>query len=211
MFIKRLLIISTLSILISACTSMSFKAMYEMATFDPLSIQPDELVLALRANESVIITKGSVEIKLAYSVPAYGEYAAVDRKHTFLVDVDRIAQTKKTEASDLLPEILLDGIEVNEQVTILRLNQQDAKEMMETQKLIKRYRDLDVKGKGMFSFSLNQSCIINSENLDSLFVDLFLKTSNEESFFVFFDDLDVVAQAQEQQLDLKQVNKCNNH
>lgn len=185
--------------------------MYEMATFDPLSIQPDELVLALRANESVIITKGSVEIKLAYSVPAYGEYAAVDRKHTFLVDVDRIAQTKKTEDSDLLPEILLDGIEVNEQVTILRLNQQDAKEMMETQKLIKRYRDLDVKGKGMFSFSLNQSCIINSENLDSLFVDLFLKTSNEESFFVFFDDLDVVAQAQEQQLDLKQVNKCNNH
>jgi len=205
MFIKRLLLITSITLVISACTSMSFKAMYKMATLDPLTIKPDELVLALRTDQAVDIGKGTVEMKLAFSGPAYQQYEAVERDHAFLVEVEKIDVEQTVTPYS---EILLDGIEANEQVTILKLNPADAAQMAETQKIIKRYRESEVKGKGMFSFGFNQSCIIRSEYLESLPVDLFLKTSNDEEFFMFFDDLDVIEQARDQQMDLKQVNKC---
>lgn len=212
--LKKTLIIISMMVL-SACTSMSFKGMYKMATLDPLSINPKELQLALRTNQIVEVTSGSVVVKLSYSGPAYENYPAVDRNHKFNVEVVRfdpqnqIAQDEPNSGlAYQLPHELLDGLEQQEQVTILALNEQDAEIMFETLNIAKRYKDADIKGNGSFSFSFNQSCLLNSDNMEYLPVDLFLKMERDESFFIFFEDIDVIEQAHENNVDLKQVNQC---
>lgn len=202
---KKLLTIVLFSYLLTGCMSMPIKGMYKMATLDPLSIDPHELKLALRTEQVVEVAKGSVVMQLEYSTPAVGEYSAVDRKHKFNVAVERFEDTSSAQT---LPSILLDGIEANEQVTLLFLSAQDATEMAETLRIVREYKAADIKGRGMIGFSFNQNCLLNTETMKSLEVDLFLKTAEKEQYFMFFDDFDVIEHAKEENVDLKQLNQC---
>jgi hypothetical protein len=213
----RVFFVILASSLLTACMSMPFKGMYKLATLDPLSIDPAQLKLALRTDQVVEVATGSVVMQLEYSSPAHDDLPAIERKHKFSVAVERFEANRTTNARQAgdqqlsinsLPEVLLDDMLPSEQVTLLFLNEQDAKDMAETQRIAKQYKAAGAKGTGMLGFSFNQSCLLNTENMDSLDVDLFLKTAKDQAFFKFFDDLDVIEQARAENVDLKQINQC---
>ncbi|NVK24522.1 MAG: hypothetical protein HWE10_06315 [Gammaproteobacteria bacterium] len=213
---KRVITIGAILVVLSGCMSMSFKGMYKMATLDPLAIEPSELRLALRTDQVVKVKTGSVTMQLEFTVPAHKHLPSLERKHKFDIEVKQFDVNQssnmgeaETKMAHQLPEILLDGIQVNEQVTLLYLSPQDAEAMAETQAQIKKYKAAGAKGKGMLSFDFNESCLLNTEQMVSLPVDLFLKTAKGEEFFMFFEDLDVVKQASERDVDLKQINRCD--
>lgn len=202
----KLIALILFSTLLTACMSMPYKAMYKMATLDPLSLEPHDLKLALRTEQTVEVATGSVVMQLEYSMSAQKGFPTTERKHKFNVAVERF-DTKHQEHQ--LPDVLLDGIGATEQVTLLYLNEQDAEEMSETLKIVREHKAADIKGKGMIGFSFNQNCLLNTQTMKSLEVDLFVKTAKAEGFFMLFDDVDVIEQAHDEDINLKQLNKCD--
>lgn len=190
-----------LAVMLSGCMSMPVGTMLKMSQFSPMDIEPAGLRLAIRTDQAIKIEQGAVYVKFGFETEGTDKLPPVSRNHQFNVQV--LPDLKAGYSA-----LLFDDIESNETVTVLKLSDQDARIMQQAQSLIKQYKDADADVKGHFSLGMQNKCFGNVESFETLDVDLFLRTSMQDDYFLFLENVDIIEQAKEHNVNLQQVNKC---
>lgn len=199
---KALLAFSlSISVLIGGCMSMPISTMYKMSQFSLADMKPAAMRVAIRTNEAIEVKNGAAKVNMSYVSEGSDTMEPVNIDYK--INVIALHDIK----ADFAP-ILLDGIEDRERVTILKLSNEDAKNMQDLLDLAKKYKANDVKGTGSFGISLDNNCFGNLDKFSELEVDLFLQTDESEGFMMFLEDIDIIEQAADNNINLKQVNKC---
>ncbi|MBU2876233.1 hypothetical protein [Aliiglaciecola lipolytica] len=189
------------TVILSGCMSMPISTMYKMSQFSPFDMEPQDIRIALRTDKSIEVKNGAAKIFMSYSSDGNDSLPAFYEEHNFSVE---ILQYRHSE----MPEILLDDIEDNERVTILKLSDSDAQAMKDLLAKAKQYKALDAKGRGEFAISTENNCFGNLNNFASLEVDVFLQAVKEDGYMLFLEDVDVIEQAKDNDIDLHQTNLC---
>ena len=163
---------------LSACTSMSFTGMYRLSQLSPLTVAPDQIKVAIKANENINIRTGDVNLKLGY----WADDKSLNIDEEFLVEV---IQNTSISAN------LFDDKEADENITILQLSTADTSRFKEVQSLVSAYKEKDGQGKGMFSFGINNFCLKRDIPTNKLEIDMKIQTSEEDGFFSFLSDFNL--------------------
>ena len=162
---------------LSACANMTFKGMYEMATFDLFELDPSQLKIAIRTDKQLHIKQGNVVINLSF----------ISDDETLYID------------EKLLPEVrqkmpisgeLSDGIKSNEQVTIFNLASKDAAIMRDAILQAKEYKESGRTGVGSFGISIEDVCF-NEESLINADIDILVQKSVDDDYFMFLENLNL--------------------
>lgn len=198
---KRYIVTAMVVVGLAGCTSMPISTMLKMSQFSPMDIEPEGLRLAIRTDQAVKLKQGAVQIAFGFESAGTDVLPSVKEEHSFKVEV-------LSDMTTGLPPILFEDIEPNETVTILKLSAEDADIMQKAKALIKKYKSADAKTKGFFSFGFEDQCFGNIDGFESLDVDLFLKTTTSEDYFLFMEDMDILEEAADNNVNLKEVNKC---
>ncbi len=191
---------------LTGCMSMPISTMYKMVAFSPLDMKPNEMRVAIRTNEAIDVQSGAVKIFMGLKSEGLTEdgekvQQAIEEKYEFLV------QVQPDIKADFSP-MLLDGIEDRERLTILKLSNEDAQTMTDGLTLAKKYKASKAQISGSFSISTENSCFGNLSQFEELEVDVFLQTDNKDGYMLFLEDFDIIEEAQDRNVDLKAVNKC---
>ncbi|MFA3790349.1 hypothetical protein AB6T38_04455 [Aliiglaciecola sp. SL4] len=189
------------SVILNGCMSMPLSTMYKMSQFSPLDMEPQDIRIALRTDQSIDVKNGAAKIFMSYSSDGNESLPAFYEEHNFNVQVQQAPITD-------MPEILLDDLDNNERVTILKLSDSDAQLMNGLLAKAKEYKAEDVKGRGEFAISTENNCFGNLNKFASLEVDVFLQAVKEDGYMLFLEDVDVIEQAKDNGIGLQQTNRC---
>ena len=209
---NRILLVSALTLILSACMSMPFKTMYKMSQFSPLEIKPHELSVAIRTNEAINIQNGAVQVSM--NVKSEGLQTSEENPNSNSnefgpLDINLKMNVMLSPAIQLyLAPILLDGIEDNERVTILSLSEKDAQEMADTLDLIRKYKAKGLKPQGGFGISTQAQCFGDFSVFEELDVDIFIQVEKQEGYMMFLEDIDIIEEAKDRNVELLTSNKC---
>lgn len=209
--VLALLLMAT-STLLSGCMSIPVTTMYKMSQLSILSLNPDEIQVAVRTNELVEVHGGAVNIRMATSSKGLAEEGADEAKNfpPFNHEYKFKPQEQVLSASaSNIPAILKDDIEGNEKITILKFYDKDAATMKDVLAQVKRYREKGAKVSGEFSIGFESSCFSNLYQFDELEVDLFLQTKEDDGFMLFFEDINIIEEAREYDVEDNSQGKCN--
>ena len=166
---------------LAACSSIPITSLYKLYKLDPFRMSPQELRIIIRADEAISIRKGNISMNIGFK--AHDDSLTID--DTYLVEVER---------NGSLPTEVLDDREPNEALTLLRLSEADARQLAETQKLLKPYADSDDEsdaGEGSFGISVTGVCLNKPIPPGKSRLTLYLQSSVEDGFFVFLKNLDM--------------------
>ncbi|MDO6692457.1 hypothetical protein Q4574_04130 [Aliiglaciecola sp. 3_MG-2023] len=197
----NLFAVFTFSVFLTGCMSMPISTMYKMSQFSPFDMEPKDIRIALRTNQSIEVKSGAAQIFMSYSSDGNERLPAFYEEHKFNVQVQKIQNAE-------IPEILLDDLEDNEAVTILKLSDSDAQTMKNLLAKAKEYKAQEARGKGEFAISTENNCFGNLNNFTSLEVDVFLQAVKEDGYMLFLEDIDVIEEANNNDIDLQQTNRC---
>tara|TARA_A200000159_G_scaffold156819_1_gene172202 strand:+ start:22058 stop:22606 length:549 start_codon:yes stop_codon:yes gene_type:complete len=180
--------------------------MYKMSQLSILSLNPDEIQVAVRTNEVVEVHGGAVNIRMATSSEGLPEKGTNEAENfpPFNHEYKFRPQEQVLSASaSNIPAILKDDIEDNEKITILKFYDKDVLAQ------VKRYREKGAKVSGEFSIGFESSCFSNLYQFDELEVDLFLQTKEDDGFMLFFEDIDIIEEAREYGVEDNSQGECN--
>jgi hypothetical protein len=186
---------------LTGCMSMPIMTMYKLSQLSPLDIQPSNIRVALRTDKAITIEDGATEINMSYYSEGGHTLAPVSMEHSFYI------RTTPQQASPL-SDILLDGMEDNEQITLLSLSDEQAQKMADILAIAKKYKANDIKGKGEFSIHIQEACFGNISQFDSLALDIFLQTDAADGYMMFLENIDIIEQAEANSMNLAQTNTC---
>ena len=209
--ILALLLMAT-STLLSGCMSIPVTTMYKMSQLSILSLNPDEIQVAVRTNELIEVHGGAVNIRMATSSEGLAEEGTDEAKNfpPFNHEYKFKPQEQVLSASaSNIPVILKDDIEDNEKITILKFYDKDVATMKDVLAQVKRYREKGAKVSGEFSIGFESSCFSNLYQFDELEVDLFLQTKEDDGFMLFFEDIDIIEEAREYDVEDNSQGECN--
>jgi len=146
--------------------------MYSLSKLDPMTMDPEQIRVAIRVNESVNATQGSAQIITSYKT----EDGSMSEEHTFNVQL--------TNAQTLTPK-LTRGLLPGEQVTVMSLTPEDAHTMRGFQKRLIAFKSADVEGTGSFTIKFGKLCLDKEMPEDDVPLTLFVKTETNEDYIIF--------------------------
>ncbi|RYV01665.1 hypothetical protein SOPP22_14970 [Shewanella sp. OPT22] len=184
------------TMLLSACSNIPLTTIYKMMTMNPLDVDPRQLVVAVGSPKGISIQTGDVVIHFEYKTPQ----SNVTLKHEFFVQVN---------PNYKIPTELKEEVEDNNQITVLQLSKHDAEAMYQAQKKIKAYKQKYDDGLGKFTIQIKASCMTKSYLKDELELDLFLKLKDDEEFFTFMEDIDVMELKNKQEMPSNKMTECS--
>lgn len=201
------------STLLGGCMTIPVTTMYKMSQLSVLSLNPDEIQVAVRTNELVEVNGGAVNIRMATSsdgLPKGKNEAETENFPPFKHEYKFKPQEQVLSTSESnIPAILKDDIEDYEKITILKFYDKDAATMKDVLAQVKRYREKGAKVFGEFSIGFESSCFSNLYQFDELEVDLFLQTKEDDGFMLFFEDIDIIEEAREYDVEENSLGQCN--
>jgi len=180
MKILNVMIVTAVTTFITACSNIPLSTMYRMVNLNPLDIDPRQLVVAVRSPQGVNVRDGDIVINFSFET----EKPDISFKHKFLV---------KTNPDYRISEGMKEDTQENEHITILQLSAQDALTMHRAQQAVKAYRENHDDGAGRFSINVNSVCRDNDFSEENSELDINLKLKNEEEFFPFMEDIDLMS------------------
>jgi hypothetical protein len=148
--------------------------MYSLSKIDPMKIDPEQIRVAIRVDESVNATRGSAQITMGYKV----EDSDIHEEHQF--DVQLI------NAQTLTPK-LTRGMQPGERVTVMSLKPEDAHTMRDFQQRLYQYKAAGIEGDGSFSLRLKDLCLDYALTDRDIPLTLFLYSESYEDFIVFIN------------------------
>ena len=176
----RTSIVLFLVTVLSACASVPLSTMYKLYRLSPMEADPSQLKIAIRTHKNIGIPHQGAKIQLGYES---------EDKSTIIDDTYFIQIISNAV---LTPELTEDQ-KVDESVTILQLSPEDAERMKWVQQQVKQDETNDIKGKGFLSITLDNTCVTKRPVPESdLTADIFMQTSNQDGFFIFTQDLDLL-------------------
>ena len=158
--------------LLVACTAIPISSMYSLSKIEPMNIDPEQIRVAIRVDESVNAAHGNAQITMGYKA----EKAGIDEEHEFDVQL--------TSAQTLTPK-LTRGKLAGERVTVMSLSAEDARTMRDFQQRLYQYKAAGIDGDGSFSLRLKDLCLDSALPDGDIPLTLFLKTESDEDYIVF--------------------------
>ena len=166
-----------------ACSSMSFVGMYKMSQMDPMTMDPAQIRVAIKTDQTVEVKKGAATITFQYQ----SEDKSINIDKIFEVAIDN-----QNEAA----YALFGKLKPTEVVTSLSLTPEDAKLFRQFQQTIANHKANNGKGTGSFGLGLTDFCLPDPMPERDLLVDVYLQTDQQDGFFKFLSDVDVKEQAE---------------
>lgn len=163
-------------LIISGCASVPLRTLYHMHDFDPMLADPARLQVAVKTHQAIQLHKGDVRIDLGFTAADN----SLQIRDTYLIDVHL--------GGTVAPQ-LREDLEEDEQVIVFTLNEQDARQMRESQQRILVYRDKDQEGTGSFGVSVNNLCLAAPVALRDVVVDIYLQTDPDIGYLLLQEDL----------------------
>lgn len=192
--LKTLLVI-TLFALLGGCASMPLTSMYKLYRLSPMEADPAQIKIAIRAHQAIGIPHGAARMEVKYE--NHDQTSIIEE--TYFIEV--------TQNGVVTPELLEDKA-ADETITILQLTEQDADSMRKIQALVKADTAADIKGKGSLGIGLHGTCLRGTLPKGSLYVDIFMQTSDQDGYFIFTKNLDIRQSQEGWQGDLSQWPDC---
>ncbi len=174
---KNLFVITLISML-SGCASMPLPSMYKLYRLSPMEADPAQIKIAIRAHQAIGIPHGAARMEVKYEN---------HDKSKIIEDIYFIEITQNAA----VPAELKDDKAADEAITILQLTEQDAESMRKIQAQVKADKKAGIKGMGSFGLGLHGTCLQGTLPEGSLYVDIFMQTSDEDSYFIFTENLDI--------------------
>ena len=157
---------------------MPLTTMYKLSRMDPMDADPEQIKVAVRADEAIGIGKGDAQIEFKFDA----EDNSLNIDEIYLIEVVRNPVVQGELYADKKP---------GESITVLGLTTSDAQRMKQLQLEMALFRKGDVKGSGSFRVNLSGMCLHNKMPPGEVQLDLFLQTSEQEGFFVMAKNLDM--------------------
>ena len=179
MIVKRIFLFLMITCVISGCSSIPLTTMYKMMSFDPLGVEPSEVIVAVQAPTGIVINNNDVVIK--FNVKADDPNYSFE--HKYFVKVNE--QYK-------LPDELKQKNKVNSNIFILQLNKDDALEMRHGQDVVKKYKKNNITGSINMSVSVESACKNSEFSTKNSELNVYLKLNNKDDFFTFMEDVNVL-------------------
>lgn len=176
--LKMLLAVSLIA-LVSACGSIPLTTMVKLMDMNPLEADPNQIIVAVKSPNGVSVNDGDVVLDFSFRT---GEPES-SFNHTFPVIVD---------SDYALPAELKDELENDEQFTVMRLSEADAKTMSAGQETIREYRrQHEEGGAGSINVRLVSACQSDEFTWHDSELDVYLKIDQTNEFLLFLDDIDL--------------------
>lgn len=176
----RIFVVLSVFILLSACTSIPLGSMIKMVKLNPLDMDPQQMVVAIRTPQGIMVRDGDVVVN--FNFRADDPDLSFHHQYPVLVNDEYI-----------IPDSLKKDLRGNESITIMQLSEEDAFAMYNSQQVVKEYRQNDVSGAGNINVQLISACRDNHFAWGGSKLNVYLKTHDDESFFLLFRDMDVTA------------------
>ena len=164
---------------VSGCSSIPLTTMYKMMSVNPLELEPSEIVVAVQAPNGIVVSNNDVVIKF--------EFTTNDPNYNFEDEY-----FVKLNTQYVLPNELTQKINRDSKFYILQLSQDDTLKMLRGQELVKKYRMNNSDGGGSFNLSVESVCKNSQFSLKNNELNVFLKLSENDEFFTFMEDLNVL-------------------
>ncbi|RUO34832.1 lipoprotein [Aliidiomarina soli] len=191
---KILLLIGALVVL-TACSSIPLGTMIKMVRLNPLDMDPQQLVVAVKTPEGLKVQEGDVVIDFSFRT----DDPDVSFDHQFPVVIND---------DYAVPEGLTKGLKENESITVMQLSEDDALTMYNAQQAVKEYRRNHEGGAGNIDLRLVSACRDENFSWSDSKLNVYLKTTDEENFFLFLRNMDVTELDDDIQRDLNSLSSC---
>ncbi|WP_241974318.1 hypothetical protein [Aliidiomarina minuta] len=169
--------------------------MIKMVRLNPLEMDPQQLLVAVKTPEGLNVRDGDVVIDFSFRT----DDPDTSFKHQFPVIINDDYR---------LPDSLTKGLKENESITVMQLSEEDALTMYNAQQAIKEYRRNHDGGAGNIDLNLVSACRDDDFSWGDSRLNLYLKTSDEEDFFLFLRNLDVTKLDDDMQSDFETLPSC---
>ncbi|RUO31873.1 hypothetical protein CWE12_02430 [Aliidiomarina sedimenti] len=191
---KMLLLIGALVVL-TACSSIPLGTMIKMVRLNPLDMDPQQLVVAVKTPEGLKVREGDVVIDFSFRT----DDPDVSFDHQFPVVIND---------DYAVPESLTKDLDDDESITVMQLSEDDALTMYNAQQAVKEYRRNHEGGAGNIDLRLVSACRDENFSWSDSKLNVYLKTTDDESFFLFLRNMDVTELDDDIQRDLNALSSC---
>nr|WP_282444910.1 hypothetical protein [Idiomarina sp. ATCH4] len=164
---------------------------------NPLETDPQQLVVAVRSPEGVNVRDGDIVIDFNFRTddPDY----SFDHALPVIINDDYA-----------VPDGLKEDIEGNEKITVMQLSREDAEIMTKGQQMVRDYRENNEKGgAGSMNVRLVSACRDDNFSWGNSELNVYLKTQDDEDFFLFLEDMDVTKLETDVQRNINAIPKCD--
>ncbi|MGI2108886.1 hypothetical protein ACRN9C_05715 [Shewanella frigidimarina] len=180
---------------VSGCSSIPLTTMYKMMSVNPLELEPSEIVVAVQAPNGIVVSNNDVVIKF--------EFTTNDPNYNFEDEY-----FVKLNTQYVLPNELTQEINRDSKFYIFQLNQDDTLKMLRGQELVKKYRMNNSDGGGSFNLSVESVCKNSQFSVKNNELNVFLKLSENNEFFTFMEDLNVLDIGEDKSGYIKPIRSC---
>ncbi|QHS13371.1 hypothetical protein [Shewanella sp. Arc9-LZ] len=180
---------------VSGCSSIPLTTMYKMMSVNPLELEPSEIVVAVQAPNGIVVSNNDVVIKF--------EFTTNDPNYNFEDEY-----FVKLNTQYVLPNELTQEINRDSKFYILQLSQNDTLKMLRGQELVKKYRMNNSDGGGSFNLSVESVCKNSQFSVKNNELNVFLKLNENDEFFTFMEDLNVLEIGEDKSGYIKPIRSC---
>ena len=193
----KIVLLASILTLVTACSNIPLSTMIKMMNLNPLETDPKQLVVAVVAPDGVNVQDGDVVIDFNFRT----DDPSTSFDHHFPVIINE---------GYAVPDNLKEDIEENEKITVLQLSKEDAQTMAEGQQMVKDYRENNEKGgAGSMNVRLVSACRDENFSWGNSELNVYLKTQDDEDFFLFLEDMDVTKLDTDVQRNINAIPKCD--
>ncbi|WP_350432631.1 hypothetical protein ABIS04_03525 [Shewanella sp. H8] len=180
---------------VSGCSSIPLTTMYKMMSVNPLELEPGEIVVAVQAPNGIVVNNNDVVITFNFKTndPNYSF------EHEFFVEVND---------QYVLPDELRQKSNNDSKFFILKLTKDDALKMRHGQDIVKKYRINNSDGAGSFNLSVESACKNSQFSNNSNELNVYLKLNDNDDFFTFMEDLNVLELGEDKPGYFKPITFC---
>lgn len=193
----KIILLASILTLVTACSNIPLSTMIKMMNLNPLETDPEQLTVAVKAPQGVNVRDGDVIIDFNFRTD--DPNSSFDHHFPVIINEDYA-----------IPDSLKEDIEKNEKIMVMHLSKEDAQTMAEGQQMVKDYREKNEKvGAGSMNVRLVSACRDENFSWGNSELNVYLKTQDDEDFFLFLEDMDVTKLDTDVQRNINAIPKCD--
>ncbi|MGM7447414.1 hypothetical protein ACP7H9_02730 [Idiomarina sp. ST20R2A10] len=193
----KIIFLTSILTFVASCSNIPLSTMIKMMNLNPLETDPKQLVVAVVAPDGVNVQDGDVVIDFNFRT----DDPSTSFDHHFPVIINE---------DYAVPDNLKEDIEGNERITVMQLSKEDAQTMAEGQQMVKDYRENNEKGgAGSMNVRLVSACRDENFSWGNSELNVYLKTQDDEDFFLFLEDMDVTKLDTDVQRNINSIPTCD--
>ncbi|MFQ6372135.1 hypothetical protein [Shewanella sp. YIC-542] len=189
MAILKKIIPPVLFIFLISCSSMPISTMFKLYSINPLSIDAEQIAVAVVSPQYIGVKDGDVVLTIKFK----SDNPNMNFNDRYYV---------KVSSNPIYSEELSHISKSDNHIVFLKLSPDDVKNLNSKLKKVREYRANSSEGAGSMNLEILSACSIGqNNNYINESIDVYLKTSIKDDFFIFLDNIKTD--------NLRDANNCN--